>query len=56
MTHSPHRSPSGKGAESGERKPETEETAKFKDLAKKLLRVPKEELRREMEKHKSKKP
>ncbi|MBI4725417.1 MAG: hypothetical protein HY765_10715 [Rhodomicrobium sp.] len=58
MMHSPHRPPSGKGEASGEKKPETEteDMAKFKDLAKKLLNVSKEDLQREIEKHKAKKP
>jgi hypothetical protein len=57
MVHSPHRSPSGKGAASGEKKQETEgeEMVKFKDLTKKLLGVSKEGLQREIDKHKAKK-
>ena len=57
MVHSPHRSQSGKGEASGESKNQTEgeEMAKFKDLAKRLLHVSKEDVQRELEKHKAKK-
>jgi hypothetical protein len=55
MTCSPHRSKSDKGAASGEKKedPQTEEMAKFKDLAKQLLGVSKEALQRELGKKKT---
>jgi hypothetical protein len=49
MTHSPHRSQGGKGAASGEKKEAMgEEMAKFKDLAKRLLGVSKDELVKEI--------
>jgi hypothetical protein len=56
MAHSPPKAVSGKDAESDQRNPEAnEEMARFEDLAKKLLRVSKEDLKRELEKEKSKK-
>jgi len=56
MTRSPHRSQSGKGEESGKKKEATgEEMAKFKDLAKRLLKVSKEELQHQLDEEKARK-
>lgn len=56
MAHSPHRSPSGKGVASDEKKLETtEEMVKFKVLTKRLLVVSKDDLQRELAKEKDKK-
>jgi hypothetical protein len=52
---SPPKTASGKGAASESKREANEQMARFEDLAKKLLRVSKDDLKRELEKDKRRK-